>query len=177
MKVNVYAVFGLFMQGLCSVYICLHIHSGNGERRFLPFICSGFWFAAGLLGCCWWAGLVRCCCWWGWFWFSWIWKNHVVSNSGIFPWKQGVFYTFSGFSLLGFRSVWFIYSHTTQNRTVYIPLHTQLHTPTVYTTVKLLPHYHPHNSNYLKINTYKPTTLQLHEYKYIYIFYYSVMHL
>lgn len=49
--VYVYAVFMGFMQGLYSVYICLYIHSGNGEADFLPFICSGFggvlvvWFA------------------------------------------------------------------------------------------------------------------------------------
>ena len=55
-KVDKYTEFRGFMQGLCSVYICLHIHRGNGERHFLPFICSG---SGGLV--------VGCCCW---FWFA-----------------------------------------------------------------------------------------------------------
>lgn len=52
--VYVYTVLGWFMQGLCSVCSLLYIHRGNGKADFLPFICSGFWLAAGRLVGCWW---------------------------------------------------------------------------------------------------------------------------
>ena len=156
----------MFCVCLCSVYKCLYIHRGNGERHFLPFICSG---SGGRL--------VGWCCW---FWFA---AAAGGGDSGFSEFERitdnqiciysletrGYFTLFRAFPLVVFAPSGS--SIHTQLKTV--PSTPHLYPPTYHNGLPngkthqiSIYHYPPPNSNYLKINLYTTITNLLH-YNYI----------